>query len=100
MPGRMKIVAFGVTKEFAAVIERSGEAAVPGFVSEPIAASTQRFCAVTGGAVQSSARQISERMVGASSARRRDSRSEEHTSELQSRENIVCRHLLEKKKIY
>src|SRR4249919_3990777 len=27
-----------------------------------------------------------------------DSRSEEHTSELQSRENIVCRLLLEKKK--
>src|SRR5690606_40060986 len=26
-------------------------------------------------------------------------RSEEHTSELQSRENIVCRHLLETKKI-
>src|SRR5690606_41643813 len=26
------------------------------------------------------------------------SRSEEHTSELQSRENLVCRHLLEKKK--
>src|SRR5436309_11052918 len=25
------------------------------------------------------------------------SRSEEHTSELQSRENLVCRHLLEKK---
>src|SRR5690606_11022790 len=25
-------------------------------------------------------------------------RSEEHTSELQSRENLVCRHLLEKKK--
>src|SRR5690606_25193815 len=28
------------------------------------------------------------------------SRSEEHTSELQSRENLVCRLLLEKKKIY
>src|SRR5690606_41520530 len=26
------------------------------------------------------------------------SRSEEHTSQLQSRENLVCRHLLEKKK--
>src|SRR5690606_748326 len=26
-----------------------------------------------------------------------DGRSEEHTSELQSRENLVCRHLLEKK---
>src|SRR5690606_41383991 len=31
-------------------------------------------------------------------ARGRDPRSEEHTSELQSRENIVCRLLLEKKK--
>src|SRR5690606_41472000 len=32
------------------------------------------------------------------SPRRSDIRSEEHTSELQSRENIVCRLLLEKKK--
>src|SRR5690606_42017842 len=31
---------------------------------------------------------------------RRASRSEEHTSELQSRENLVCRLLLEKKKQY
>src|SRR5690606_11961907 len=31
--------------------------------------------------------------------RRRRSRSEEHTSELQSRENLVCRLLLEKKKV-
>src|SRR5690606_39744723 len=31
-------------------------------------------------------------------ARRGGPRSEEHTSELQSRENLVCRHLLEKKK--
>src|SRR5690606_41220551 len=30
----------------------------------------------------------------------KDGRSEEHTSELQSRENIVCRLLLEKKKTY
>src|SRR5690606_39503495 len=30
--------------------------------------------------------------------RRRQDRSEEHTSELQSRENLVCRLLLEKKK--
>src|SRR5207302_5190890 len=29
-----------------------------------------------------------------------DGRSEEHTSELQSRENLVCRLLLEKKNIY
>src|SRR5947209_12938241 len=31
-------------------------------------------------------------------ARRRDARSEEHTSELQSRQYLVCRLLLEKKK--
>src|SRR5690606_41425676 len=30
-------------------------------------------------------------------SRQRDQRSEEHTSELQSRENLVCRLLLEKK---
>src|SRR5690606_41185836 len=30
--------------------------------------------------------------------RQREARSEEHTSELQSRENLVCRLLLEKKK--
>src|SRR5690606_41633135 len=34
------------------------------------------------------------------SLRRDCPRSEEHTSELQSRENLVCRLLLEKKKIY
>src|SRR5690606_39510856 len=33
-------------------------------------------------------------------AYRHPSRSEEHTSELQSRENLVCRLLLEKKKIH
>src|SRR3712207_7934313 len=33
-----------------------------------------------------------------SSGRRRDVRSEEHTSELQSRQYLVCRLLLEKKK--
>src|SRR5690606_41950893 len=32
--------------------------------------------------------------------RARADRSEEHTSELQSRENLVCRLLLEKKKLY
>src|SRR5690606_42141357 len=36
---------------------------------------------------------------GAASSRRSLSRSEEHTSELQSRENLVCRLLLEKKKV-
>src|SRR5207302_7373473 len=36
--------------------------------------------------------------TAAVAAPRRTSRSEEHTSELQSRENLVCRLLLEKKK--
>src|SRR5207302_6027932 len=36
---------------------------------------------------------------GAARALRAAHRSEEHTSELQSRENLVCRLLLEKKKI-
>src|SRR5690606_39488452 len=35
---------------------------------------------------------------GIASRPRRSARSEEHTSELQSRENLVCRLLLEKKK--
>src|SRR3712207_7804590 len=37
--------------------------------------------------------------VGRERARRLDERSEEHTSELQSRQYLVCRLLLEKKKI-
>src|SRR5690606_41462836 len=36
--------------------------------------------------------------AGGGAASARPSRSEEHTSELQSRENLVCRLLLEKKK--
>src|SRR5436309_6467207 len=36
--------------------------------------------------------------AGGAGRRRDGSRSEEHTSELQSRENLVCRLLLEKKK--
>src|SRR5690606_40273205 len=38
------------------------------------------------------------RRGGKGAGRRRQYRSEEHTSELQSRENLVCRLLLEKKK--
>src|SRR5688572_31939353 len=37
------------------------------------------------------------RRGGTLSLRRKDSRSEEHTSELQSQSNLVCRLLLEKK---
>src|SRR2546427_8837613 len=36
--------------------------------------------------------------IGAGRQRLRDARSEEHTSELQSQSNLVCRLLLEKKK--
>src|SRR5476649_2938586 len=49
---------------------------------------------VRGGVV---ARQEGEEMVAAD---RLDGRSEEHTSELQSHSDIVCRLLLEKKKIF
>src|SRR5690606_41456908 len=38
------------------------------------------------------------RQVGRPGSRASSTRSEEHTSELQSRENLVCRLLLEKKK--
>src|SRR2546430_5772495 len=38
------------------------------------------------------------RCFGDAAAKARDSRSEEHTSELQSQSNLVCRLLLEKKK--
>src|SRR5438874_9752955 len=40
-----------------------------------------------------------EAMAGMASCSTRCSRSEEHTSELQSRRDLVCRLLLEKKKI-
>src|SRR3712207_7776861 len=38
------------------------------------------------------------KVPGAAATRREESRSEEHTSELQSRQYLVCRLLLEKKK--
>src|SRR5690606_39329495 len=41
--------------------------------------------------------QIDERLADVDDALARIERSEEHTSELQSRENLVCRLLLEKK---
>src|SRR5690606_40272976 len=40
------------------------------------------------------------RRLGGRREQRREPRSEEHTSELQSRENLVCRLLLEKKKLH
>src|SRR5690606_40681759 len=48
--------------------------------------------------VSQAARAQPGRMVSMGRARARASRSEEHTSELQSRENLVCRLLLEQKK--
>src|SRR5690606_41898625 len=54
-----------------------------------------------GSAPSSSALAVAPRTrdsAAASGVRRRSPRSEEHTSELQSRENLVCRLLLEKKK--
>src|SRR5690606_42140394 len=42
---------------------------------------------------------ISGRLIGLKFAIHKTFRSEEHTSELQSRENLVCRLLLEKKKL-
>src|SRR2546422_7509809 len=57
-----------------------------------------RRAAVLGqaGVVLDRARVLARRTVGV--ARRRPQRSEEHTSELQSRLHLVCRLLLEKKK--
>src|SRR5690606_40934869 len=43
-------------------------------------------------------RRVPARRITAQSPRCTPARSEEHTSELQSRENLVCRLLLEKKK--
>src|SRR5690606_42099138 len=43
-------------------------------------------------------RRVAARVPGTAAWGRRHYRSEEHTSELQSRENLVCRLLLEKKK--
>src|SRR5256886_4545671 len=48
----------------------------------------------------SSGRASPSRSSPASTRRCRRTRSEEHTSELQSQSNLVCRLLLEKKKIY
>src|ERR1039457_7428246 len=49
--------------------------------------------------VEEAAYRIREQILGpAGTARRNDHRSEEHTSELQSPCNLVCRLLLEKKK--
>src|SRR2546430_10767457 len=54
--------------------------------SAPLSRTTARRAAAAGGA------------RGAARGARRGARSEEHTSELQSQSNLVCRLLLEKKK--
>src|SRR2546430_1907482 len=60
----------------------------------------QRDAGVEGGGGDPPPRRVGTRPPGAVPARSRteDGRSEEHTSELQSQSNIVCRLLLEKKK--
>src|SRR5690606_20606513 len=52
------------------------------------------------GIVNDLAERYTKVQVAASLDTLKDMRSEEHTSELQSRENLVCRLLLEKKDIY
>src|SRR3712207_7944819 len=49
---------------------------------------------------QTAARPASTAIGNRRGARRADARSEEHTSELQSRQYLVCRLLLEKKKLF
>src|SRR5690606_41433156 len=53
---------------------------------------------VTGNETSIAARTVADRRRPPGTECPRPSRSEEHTSELQSRENLVCRLLLEKKK--
>src|SRR2546430_15432632 len=63
----------------------------------PIFQSRNRHFPRTGASSQN-AIAFSRRSVDSSLPRRRLRRSEEHTSELQSQSNLVCRLLLEKKK--
>src|SRR5690606_39432117 len=59
----------------------------------------QRWRSSTIGSMNAQHRHHQDRMVGSDGASAlRQQRSEEYTSELQSRENLVCRLLLEKKK--
>src|SRR5688572_31947639 len=54
--------------------------------------------ALPGGAPRRAPRAVRARRAPPDGARRNRARSEEHTSELQSQSNLVCRLLLEKKK--
>src|SRR5690606_41446332 len=73
------------------------------FRSRTMPSCSARSCSNdTSGACKSSQRPDIRRLLGGRSAKydklNSRSRSEEHTSELQSRENLVCRLLLEKKR--
>src|SRR5690606_42094310 len=59
---------------------------------------SKSFCVYTLGLTFPSDQSICRRKCGAIFSLKGEFRSEEHTSELQSRENLVCRLLLEKKK--
>src|SRR3712207_7431163 len=61
-------------------------------------AATPSSTAATTTSTPSATPRSSERWRRTATARRSPSRSEEHTSELQSRQYLVCRLLLEKKK--
>src|SRR2546421_9700328 len=61
--------------------------------------SSSSICAISDGCEEElSGIPCGVRLVTIASSRYTDSRSEEHTSELQSRSDLVCRLLLEKKK--
>src|SRR5436309_9395853 len=60
--------------------------------------SGEPFCMPSAAYYREEAKRARAAAMAAARARLASSRSEEHTSELQSRENIVCRLLLEKKK--
>src|SRR5690606_39370057 len=64
----------------------------------PLAPSPPNDRSSIGSASSASAMPSAPSLVVRSCSSANDSRSEEHTSELQSRENLVCRLLLEKKK--
>src|SRR5436309_6103621 len=59
---------------------------------------TTLFRSVNAKTRQEEVKAMTRDQLGAFLAAARNARSEEHTSELQSRENLVCRLLLEKKK--
>src|SRR5688572_32327919 len=67
----------------------------------PLPARSARACAMRSGSGKAAARHAARHRVDPLDVERRqvaDLRSEEHTSELQSQSNLVCRLLLEKKK--